>query len=161
MRRALQITAGFVGGLVLLAAWMAVSSPYWDGPFTRIPGGAFSGEPYRGPEPDWGDVADRGTVELQVDPGQPHSVTVGVVELGGEVFVPATLRPDEKRWSLALLDDPRAVLRVDGRLFERVAERVDDPGLFADLIDRAKQKYNPSYFEPDKTWFFRLVRPPA
>ena len=156
MRRALQIVGLGAIALVLAVGGVVLSAPSWDGPLSRIPGGALRGQPYAGPEPDWSFVAKIPTVELQVDPAEPHSVRIAVLERGGQVFVPATLRPESKRWSQTLLDDPRALLRVDGRLYARIAERVEDPALFGALIELATQKYGPAYFTPETTWFFRL-----
>ena len=36
--------------------------------------------------------------------------------------------------------------QLDGRLYARVTERVDDPAVFAALLQRAIDKYGPSYF---------------
>ena len=159
MRRWIRILAVAIASTLAAAGGVALSAPYWDGPLLLIPGGALHGLHHQGPEPDWSFLRDVLTVELQVDSASPHSVQIAVIERDGEVFVPATLRPERKRWSTTLLDDPAAVMRVRGVLYDRVAERVNDGASFDALLERAIEKYNPSYFAADTTWFFRLRRP--
>ncbi len=146
----------FLATLLLLAA-LFFSGCLPIGPLGLLPGGRLRGVEHQGPEPDWSDLAEWRTVELQVDPGSPHSVNVGLLVHAGRPFVPATLRPAEKRWPRAIAEDARVVLRIQGTLFPRTARRVSDAVLTAALLEAGQLKYDPSYFEPDRTWFFELL----
>ena len=160
MPRALRYALyALVAVAVAIGAVFALA-PYADGPLGLIPGGPFHGAATGGPEPDWEALAgDARTIELEVNPEAPRSLTMGIVVHGGQLYLPATLVPERKRWPREVAADPRVRIRVDGRIYERRAQRVDDPELVQELIERGAEKYSPNFFAPDRTWFYRLAPP--
>ena len=126
------------------------------GPVGLISGGQLRGIVHEGPEPNWSEWQNVRIVELQVDPESPRSVNVGFFVDDGQPFVSATLRPDEKRWPRAISNDPHVVLRIEGKLYPRLAQRVVDEHLRVRLLEAGRRKFDPSYFETDRTWFFKL-----
>jgi len=117
-----------------------------------------SGELAAEPVTDWGFVVERDTVELQVNPPAPRSITTWVVGYGGQPYVPSGNRA-RKTWTAQLAADGRAVLRVDGNLYERQAVRVTDEELLEELRAVLIRKYDldpEGNFSGSETWFFRL-----
>ena len=92
MKRWVGVSGGVVLALLGVGVGTAVTAPYWDGPLGPIPGGALRASVGQGAASGGQARTLPGTVELQVDVVNPHSVRVGVVELRGTLFVPATLR---------------------------------------------------------------------
>ncbi len=153
-------------GLVILAvAVLAVGvvfgARFHDGPLGPFPGGPMTGERAAEPVTDWGFVVDRDTVELQVNPAAPRSVTIWIVGHEGTPYLPAAFG-SRKQWAGQLAADGRAVLRVDGTLYERQGVRVTDEALLEELRGVLIQKYEldpEGNFSRPATWFFRLDPP--
>ena len=55
--------------------------------------------------------------------------------------------------------DPRVVLRTRGRMYDRRATRITDPGTIDALFGLVSEKYNAGRGDPETTWFFRLDPP--
>lgn len=157
MRPALRVVAIVV--LVLAASGFAalLAARRSDGPVEMIPGGPLSGEPERGPEPDWSFAESLDTVELQVSSSPPRSILTGIVVHEGVPYLPVTLAP-LKRWPSVLARDPRVVVRIEGRLFEREAVEVTDPELLARLISVGQSKYGPPFHARRVARFTRYFR---
>lgn len=158
--------------IVLLLALVALAARFNDGPIAIFAGGPFvSGErvPADAPEPDWTFAGERETVEFQlIDP--PRSRTVWVVEYKGRLYVPCGYMNTSigrlwKHWPVEAQADPRALLRIDGRIYERELVRVTNDQLFAVLAMRAQRKYNVTAtratVDDGGWWFFELARPGA
>lgn len=169
------MTVGWVGALFAAGVGAAVAlvfvSRCSDGPIGPLAGGPFrTGELVTGPEPDWAFAAGVETVELQlVDP--PNSRTTHLVVYQGRPYIPCGIvavgpfvflgQAFWKRWPSAALRDPRAILRIGGRLYERRAVRVDDVDLHRRLGALVAEKYRmklPEALDPEEVWFFRLER---
>lgn len=129
-----------------------------------------------------GVCADMAPVEFQlVDPA--HSRYVGIMVHDGELYVPCDLgymwgrfAGNQrrmlhliyvfKRWHEDALLDGRAVVRIDGKRYERQAVRVTDPALTtalkSQLEDMARAWVAPAALAPppiegpNDIWFFRL-----
>jgi hypothetical protein len=100
-----------------------------------------SGERAAEPLTDWGFVVDRDTVELEVNPAAPRSITTWVLGHEGQAYIPSGFG-SRKAWPGQLLADGRAVLRVDGKLRAVLIRKYDlDPE---------------GNFSSSDTWFFRL-----
>ena len=67
--------ATLVGGAVAVG----VAARFGDGPLGPFPGGAMSGTSVSEPVSDWSFLAARDTVELQVSPDAPRSVTTAII----------------------------------------------------------------------------------
>ena len=180
--------------VVLVAATVAVPvgigvfARFSDGPIGPIPGGPLHTGTLM-PEPEVGWSLARGLfgeIEFQlVEP--PRSRIVGAFVHEGQLYVPCDLgfiarrAPEHplvlrwlfvtlKRWHEDALRDGRAVLRIDGKRYERQAVRVTDPELVATLRSMTEELVIP-YFssplldvptDPKEIWFFRIdPRPPT
>ena len=152
-----------LGGL--LAAALLVLFVY--GRFSDGPMGFFSGGPLvRGEKittavPDWSFATDVQNIEFQLlEP--PRSRTVWVVVEDGKAYIPCGIPNFRlwKQWPHEALEDGRALLRIDGKLYPRQLVKVEDMSLIASLGEKVGQKYGlPSGGDepdPDAVWFFRL-----
>ena len=153
---ALLLAGILFAGVFLVAGARQLS----DGPIGPIPGGAMSGEP-------GGELAlafDHplgAVIELQVNTATPRSLTVGALPHEGAVYVPAILA-ESKGWPREVEEDPRVVVRWEGKLYPHEAVRVRDPL----TLDALRQKIlaadtgsNAERLADPDTWFFRLEAP--
>lgn len=150
-------------GLAVLLAFPILR--FHDGPLGPLPGGAFaSGTLSQDPKPQWGRAGIGQTIELEVRPGAPWSVTIWAVVHEGDLFVAADFLNPLKRWPYFVLEEPAVEVRAAGRRYRCSAVRVEDPGLVAALRQEFARKYSLS---PDglaarsAVWFFRLAPRPA
>ena len=147
--------------LVLAVAALAFGSRFADGPLEPFRGGPFkSGEWVEDPDVNWLFAAD--VKEVELESGEGSRIT-WILVVDGEAYVPCSLRfPPGKRWHLDALEDPRAVLRIDGRRFRRRLVREEDPARRQRLFDVGRAKYGyPPDTPLDQIWFFRLAPPGA
>lgn len=169
--RALKWLARAVAVLVLLLVALVVGARFADGPIAIIPGGPLtSGELVTGPEPDWSFARDIGEMELQlVDP--PQSRTVWLVVVDGRLYVVSgymnsALGKLWKKWPAQALADGRAVVRVDGKRYERQLVRIlDDRARLEAIAAEVERKYGaPLRADMAATgdaWFFALKPRPS
>ena len=136
-------------GLVLAIALFLFGMRFADGPMAVVAGGAFtSGEPYTGPEPDWSFVKDRGEVEFQLlDPAR--SRTTWIVEHEGRIYIPCGYMDTTwgrlwKQWPVEAEQDGRAVLRIDGVLYNRQLVRRREGVQLPVILSELQRKYFPS-----------------
>ena len=144
--------------IALLAVCVVSAARFADGPLGPVPGGPMSGERVSEPVTDWGFIVERDTVELEVNSDAPRSITTWVVGHDGQAYLPASFGA-RKTWAAQLLADGRAVLRVDGKLYEQQAVRVTDEELLEELRVVLIGKYDldpEGNFSSSATWFFRL-----
>jgi hypothetical protein len=155
--------------LLVTATGLIAAARFSDGPIGLLVGGPFrSGELASGPEPDWAFAADIATVELQLL-NPPRSRTTHVLVHRGQLYIPSgiiSLGPFVylgqvfwKQWPYQALADPRAVLRIAGKLYERRAIRVVDPDLRRELSASHARKYGiglPDAPDPKQVWFFQM-----
>jgi len=128
------------------------------GPVGFFPGGAFSGEVERGPEPDWSFAAPLDTVAVQVNSSPPRTVRTGIVVYEGVPYLPVTYS-FLKRWWSVVKQEPQVLLRADDRVFERTAVFITDEQMHAELIAAGQAKYGAPFhasWTPGVTEFFRL-----
>lgn len=158
---------GVILAIVLLCLVGAlVSARYADGPWGLIAGGPFtSGVPYEGPEPDWMFVRDIVTVEFQLmDP--PRSRTTWILEHDGRIFIPCGYMDTAwgqfwKQWPIEAEKNGQAVLRIDGRLYDRRLVRITTGPEIAPLTAQIAEKYQvpatPAAVEANSLWLFELA----
>ncbi len=142
-------------GLVLAVAGVLVAARFHDGPFRGplaiVAAGPFkTGELYRGSEePDWAFLRDYSTIEFQLlDP--PRSRTTYVMEHEGRIFIPSrymnTLRGKLwKHWPMEAEEDGRAILRVEGKLYERRLVRIQEREIVSAVLAERSRKYGDSF----------------
>ena len=133
-------------GLILAVPLCLFGMRFADGPYGIVAGGEFtSGERYLGPEPDWSFVKNRGEVEFQLlDPAR--SRTTWIVEHEGRIYIPcgymnSTLGRWWKQWPIEAEKDGRAVLRIDGVLYDREVVRIKDGDQLSFLLSELGRKY--------------------
>ncbi len=157
MTRTRRTVAG-VGILILVlvsaVVGVVVAARFHDGPFAGplaiIAAGPFeTGEWQRGPEePDWAFLRDYPTIEFQLlDPAR--SRTTYVMEHEGRIFIPSrymnTIRGKLwKHWPIEAEEDGRAILRVDGKLYERQLVRIREPEIVSGVLAERSRKYGNS-----------------
>ncbi|MEE9255149.1 MAG: hypothetical protein V3U43_09445 [Pseudomonadales bacterium] len=133
-------------GLILAIALFVFGMRFADGPYAIVAGGEFtSGERHLGPEPDWSFVSDRGEVEFQLlDPAR--SRTTWIVEHEGRIYIPCGYMNSTwgrlwKQWPIEAEEDGRAVLRIDGVLYDRQLTRIKDGDQLPFLLSELRRKY--------------------
>ena len=158
MVRVLKWLGLVILGIAALAVCVVFAARFADGPLGPVPGGPMSGEWVAEPVKDWDFIVERDTVELEVNPEAPRSITTWVVGYGGQPYIPGAFGA-RKKWTAQLIADGRAILRVDGKLYERQAVRVADETLLQELGAVLVRKYEldpEGNFSGPETWFFRL-----
>ncbi len=133
-------------GLMLAIALFLIGMRFADGPYGFVAGGEFSsGERYLGPEPDWSFVKDRDEIEFQLlNPAR--SRTTWIVEHDGRIYIPCGYMNSTwgrwwKQWPIEAEKDGRAVLRIDGVLYDREVVRIKDGDQLSFLLSELGRKY--------------------
>ena len=148
----------------------AAKQRFADGPNRLFSGGPLvAGELYAGPEPDWSFVADIPTIELQLlDP--PRSRVIWVQEHDGKLYVWSGYMGTMvgrmwKKWPGQAERDGRAVLRIDGKRYERQLVRIESGDVLDGITGAIRAKY-PSQLtragvEAGDSWVFEAAPRPA
>lgn len=145
---------------------LAVASGRADPPSAFFGGGPLvDGELVTGPEPDWSFVGDVALADLQlVDP--PRSRVVFIADHDGKLYVVSGYMGSFlgrlwKRWPAQAERDGRAVVRIEGKRYERTLVRIRSG---ADVIEGVSaelgRKYgggDPGSIESGDTWLFELA----
>ena len=144
----------------------AVKQRYADGPNRFFSGGPLiAGDMHTGAEPDWSFVNEIVTIELQlVDP--PRSRRIWTVEHDGKLYVwsgymGTTVGRWWKGWPPQAERDGRAILRIDGKRYERQLVRITS-GDILDGITKAITDHYPSRttragVEAGDVWLFEAA----
>ncbi len=149
-----------IGLAVVLAgvAALAVAARFSDGPMGPMAGGALeAGERADFTAVDWAFAREVGEIELQlVEP--PRSRTTWIAYHDGAVYIPCGLPSLRlwKQWPHEALEDGRAVLRIEGRLYDARLVKVEDPAVFAAVSQRLQEKYEAPDLDPESLWIFRV-----
>lgn len=137
------------GLLAIVLAGVTIAARFSDGPIGPFPGGPLvSGVLVEGPDPDWSFARDIPEMDLQLlDPPRSRRIWLLVHEkrlfvLSG--YMDTALGRWWKQWPLQAEQDPRAVIRVDGKRYARRLERIHDPALHDALAREARRKYGVS-----------------
>ncbi len=159
-----------VGVLILIPVvaigTLAVTSGSSDGPSAFFGGGPLiAGELVTGPEPDWSFARDIGTIELQLlDP--PRSRLIWIAEHEGKIYVVSGYMGSFigriwKKWPAQAVEDGRAILRIDGKRYERQLVRIIRGDVVAGVAAEFSRKYGagmtPAAIESENTWLFELA----
>jgi hypothetical protein len=145
-----------VVGLALLIVVGFFGARFLDGPLGPIPGGALvSGELVSEPVADWSFAKDVPEIALQLA-SQSQSRTTWILVSDGKAYIPASTEyPPGKTWHRKALEDGRATLRIDGKLYPVTLAKVEDPLSVATVRDVASRKY-PSR-PPGDAWLFQVT----
>ncbi len=163
-----------VGVLVLIpivaVSALAVSARFSDGPSAVFAGGPLvAGELVTGAEPDWSFARDVGTIELQLlDP--PRSRLIWIAEHEGKIYVVSGYMGSFlgrlwKKWPAQAEEDGRAILRIDGKRYERQAVRIKSGAILEGVTAEFSRKYrsgmSPAAVTSESVWLFELAARPA
>ena len=170
MGTVLRILGAVLAVALLAIAGLAVAARLHDGPIAIFPGGPFeSGELATGPEPDWSFVRDVQEVEFQLhDP--PRSRTTWILDHEGRAYIPCGYMTTWwgrlwKQWPHEVAKDPRIVLRIGGKLYERRLVRIEEGPVVGPLLEQLGRKYLGGREVPREAvssgylWLFELAPP--
>lgn len=146
MKTILRILGGLLALLIVVIGVLAVGARFHDGPIAIIAGGPFtSGELVSGPEPDWSFVRDVREVQFQLL--QPaRSRTTWIVVHEGKAYIPSGYMTTWwgklwKQWPHEVEKDPRILLRIGDKLYERRLVRIQEGPVVAPLLAELGRKY--------------------
>jgi len=159
-------------GVLAFALWTFIfGASFSDGPVEIAPGGAFTSGKLVSNEPDWSFAKDLNSVEFQTM-NPVSSRTTFIMIHDNRVFIPSGYMTTWwgkiwKQWPYQALDDGRAILRIDGKLYNRTLVRItDDPALPGVMAELAR-KYGGAFettpemmmevVESDYLWVFELA----
>ena len=157
---------GAVGVVVLALALLVFGARFADGPIAIIPGGPLeAGELVDGAEPDWSFASDILAMELQlVDPPQSRTIWLQVYDkklYAVSGYMNSTVGKLWKHWPMQAETDGRAVIRIDGKRYERQLVRIlDDRSVLEGIAGEVSRKYgvalNADMATSGDAWFFVL-----
>lgn len=167
-------TMNFIKWLLMLIAVIVIAigsflfyMRFHDGPIEVFSGGAFStGELVDEPAPNWTEIADLATIEVQtLVPARSRTTWLAVVE--GRLFIPSGYMNTAfgkiwKRWPHHAEKDGRARLRVGNKIYDRRLNRIraDDP-IIAGVVAELNAKYpgagTVDNVTSNDTWIFELA----
>ncbi len=164
--RILRWVAGVIGVLVLLVVALVIGARFADGPIAIIPGGPLeAGELVTGAEPDWTFARDIAEMEFAlVEP--PRSRTIWLQVHDKKLYVVSGYMNTAvgrlwKQWPAQALQDARAVVRIEGKRYERQLVRIlDDLPLLEAIAAEVNRKYGAplraDMAASGDVWFFAL-----
>ena len=170
VRRGLLVIGVLVLIPVFALAALAVSTRLSDGPSVIFAGGPLvAGEMVTGPEPDWSFVRDVRVFELQLL-NPPRSRTLWIVEHEGKLYLNSNymggLRERLwKRWPAQAERDGRAIMRINGKRYERTLVRIKTgpvvEGITAEFTRKYGVEMTPAEVEAEELWLFEMAPPNA
>ncbi len=169
IRRVLLVVAVLILVTVVGFGALKVSARFSDGPSALFAGGPLvAGELVTGPEPDWNFVGDVFTIELQLlDP--PRSRVIYIADHEGKLYVVSGYMSSFlgrlwKKWPAQAERDGRAILRIDGKRYERQLVRIKSGAGLEGVMAEFSRKYggmSTAAIESESTWLFELAPRPA
>jgi hypothetical protein len=146
VKTVLRVLVIGVAVLIVAVVVLIVGARFADGPIALVAGGPFrSGELVTGPEPDWSFVHDVREVQFQLL-NPPRSRTTWILDYDGKAYIPCGYMTTWwgrlwKRWPHEAAEDPRIILRIDGKLYERRLVRIQEGPAVAPLLAELSRKY--------------------
>jgi hypothetical protein len=143
----LKWLGGIFAAILLAFVLLVFVARFGDGPTAILPGGPLvAGELHTGPEPDWSFARDIPVMEFQLlEP--PESRTIWLQVVDGKLYavsgyMNSTIGKLWKHWPMQAEKDPRAVIRIDGKRYERKIVRLgpNDPALEG-IASEIERKY--------------------
>ena len=168
MKTLFKIAVGLIVVVALLVGGLLIGARFADGPIAILAGGPFeTGELVSGPEPDWSFVADVREVEFQLlEPAR--SRTTWILQHEGKAYIPCGYMTSWwgriwKQWPIEAQKDPRIILRIGDRLYERKLVRVREGPMIPPLLAQLGEKYLAGGEVPleavtsDTLWLYELA----
>lgn len=169
-----KVIGGFITLIILIVVSIFVVARLSDGPIGSEPplemvtAGPFkTGEMQVGlEEPDWSFLKDYPTVQFQLL-NPTRSRTTFIMETNGRIFIPSgymnsTMGKIWKHWPMEAEQDGRAILRVDGKLYERNMVRIHEGEILEDVLAELSRKYAGGFpvsskdVDSGNLWIFEL-----
>lgn len=151
---------------VTAIATAAVKQRFADGPNRVFSGGPLqAGELHSGPEPDWSFVSNIPTIEMQLL-NPPQSRRIWTAEFDGKIYVwsgymNTTVGRLWKKWPLQAERDGRAVMRINGKRYERQLVRIKSgeilEGISAAITDKYPSQTTRAAVEAGEVWVFEAA----
>ena len=145
---------------------LAIKTSFSDGPSVLFSGGPLiSGEMMTGQEPDWSFVRNIRTFELQLM-SPARSRTLWIVEHNGKLYLNSNYMGGIrqriwKRWPEQAERDGRAIMRSDGKRYQRNLIRIKSGPIVNDVTQAFSEKYpvtmTPAEVEAEELWLFELA----
>ena len=170
LRGLAKLIGGLLFVLILALGALIVGARWHDGPVGLIAGGPLAaGDLAIGAEPDWKFTHDIPTVELQLlNPAR--SRTTWILEIDGHIYIASGYMNSMvgklwKHWPYEAEKDGRAMLRIDGKRYERSLVRInsapENAALIEKLLQEANRKYHvratPANVADGGMWLFELT----
>ena len=167
MKTLLKIVGSLAGLIVIVVAVTLIAARFSDGPMEIVAGGAFTSGEQATTEPDWSFAKDLGTVEFQLlDPVASRKTWLAVID--GRVFIPSGYMTTWwgkiwKQWPIQAEKDGRAILRVDGKLYDRQLVRIMGGDEIDPILAELTRKYAGGgeipreAFDSGYMWIFELT----
>ena len=119
----LRILSVLIGAVILVVGVYLIGMRFADGPNALAAGGPLVAGDLVTEEPDWSFARDVMEIELQLMT-PPRSRTVWMAEHEGTLYVPCGYMDSWwgrlwKQWPAEAREDPRAVVRIEGKRYER------------------------------------------
>jgi hypothetical protein len=155
-----------IGTVVFTIVLFFVYMRFHDGPMEIIAGGPFkTGELAQGPEPDWSFIKDRPTIEFQLFEPETSRLLWVAVDNNKLYLVSGYMKTGFgkiwKQWPHYAEKDNRALLRVDGKIYERKLVRLGGDSLSPGIAGEFNRKYNAPLTKEDinsnSAWLYELA----
>lgn len=164
--RILKRLAGAIGIALLAAVALVIGARFLDGPIAIIPGGPLeSGELVTGAEPDWTFARDIMEMEIQlIEPSRSRTTWLQVHDKKLYIvsgYMKSTLGRFWKHWPAQAVQDGRAVIRIDGKRYERQLVRILEDRPVLEAISAEVNRKHGAGMTADMAasggvWFFAL-----
>ncbi len=125
------------------------------GPLLVFPGGKLDGTAAPVPN-DWSFTQEVETVQLETRPEDPYSVNIWAVGIGPLLYVHAGA--NRSSWVEHMEANPDVRVRMDDKLFDLLASRVEGQDEFTRFSDAYEKKYGsrPRNDDVAEAYLFRL-----
>jgi hypothetical protein len=158
-----------LGVLVIAIGGFFVAMSFHDGPLAIISGGPFrSGDVIAGLEPDWSVIQNRETIEIQLlEPPRSRTTWLAVVDHKlyiASAYMNSTVGKIWKQWPHHAMTNGAALIRIDGRIYERQLRRINDADIANIVGPEFARKYqlgmNADSVSTGDVWLFELAPRP-
>jgi hypothetical protein len=164
--RILKWLGGAIGFVILALLVVGIGARFGDGPTGMLPGGPLvAGELVEGPDPDGSFARDIAEMEFElVEPARSRTIWLEVYDRKLYVvsgYMNSPLGKLWKKWPAQAEKDGRAVIRIQGKRYERQLVRIrDDRALLDGIAAEVMRKYGAlltaDMAATGDAWFFAL-----
>lgn len=137
-------------GLLVVGGIVALGARYLYGPLGPIPGPELSGSVIEEPVGDWSPIDAVKVIQIETRPEDPYSVSTWVARVDEGIYVFAG--NEESPWVQNIQDDPRVRIRVEGRIYELRAVKVEDLETKHAFLTSMKSKYEDDFAFDAEFW---------